>query len=175
MYNCRDIAGSASYIPSPQRPPVIRLRSRRRRRALDHIQPVHLAVGIAALGEVADVADISRKTRIQEVGVERDDYIGLFKIVARLDRLAEGQLRAFEHVVAIHRLVHVPLGLRIHLKQAAKLIGERGRRNGRRENADARALQCLLRAERAANRGEKRLPRALVAHRSHALRAVRIV
>ena len=99
---------------------MIRLRPRRRRRALDHVQPVHVAVGIAALGEVADVADISRKTRIQKVGVERDDYVGLFKIVARLDRLAEGQLRAFEHVVAIDRLVHMPLGLRINLQEIAQ-------------------------------------------------------
>src|SRR5438874_12554719 len=58
-------------LRSAQRQPVIRLRSRRGHRALDHVQPVHLAVRIAALGEIADVADISRKTRIQKVGVER--------------------------------------------------------------------------------------------------------
>src|SRR5713101_9252 len=69
----------------------------------------------------------------------------------------------------------MPLGLRIDLEEVAQLIGERGRRNGRRENADARALQGLLRAERAANCGEERLPGALVAHRHHALRAVGIV
>src|ERR1700722_16809776 len=86
-----------------QRQPVSRLRSCRSWRALDHIQTVHIRtavrqihhrsrnlgpLGIAALGEVADVADISRKTRIQKVSVERDDYVGLFKIVTRLDRLA---------------------------------------------------------------------------------------
>src|SRR5271168_5517743 len=105
------------YLVNPHWPPMIRLSPGRRRRALDHIQPVHVAIGIAALGEVADVADIPRKTRIQEVGVERDDYVGLLKIVARLDGLSEGQLRAFEHVVAIDRLINMPLRLRINLQE----------------------------------------------------------
>ena len=78
------------------------------------------AIGIAALGEVADVADVAGESGVEKVGVERDDHVGLFKVVARLDRLAESQLRAFEHVVAIDRLVDVPLGLRINLQEVAQ-------------------------------------------------------
>src|SRR5208337_4075889 len=118
---------------------------------------------------------ISRKPRIQKVRVERDNDVGLFEIVAGLNRLAEGHLRALEYVVTIHRLIHMPLGLRINLQEIAQLIGQRGRRNGRRKDANARALQGLLCTQWPTNRGNKALPRPLIAHRDHALRAVRIV
>ena len=131
--------------------------------------------GLRRAGEVADVAGVAGESGVEEVGVERDDYVGFRKIVARLDRLSEGQLRAFEHVVAIDRLVDVPLGIGINLQEITQLIGERGRRNCRRENANAGALQRFLRGERAADRAEECLPRALVAHRHDALRAVGIV
>ncbi len=131
---------------------MIRLHPGRSRRALDHVQPVHVAVGIAALGEIADVARVAGKSGVEKISVERNDDVGLRKVVARLDRLAEGQLRAFEHVVAIDRLVDMPLGLRINRQEVAHLIGQRGRRNGRRQNANARALQCFLRAQRPAKR-----------------------
>src|ERR1700733_510783 len=72
------------------RQPMIRLRSCRRRRALDHIQTIHRRVWIAAAGEVADVFHVAGESGVEKVGGERDDYVGLFEIVARLDRLAEG-------------------------------------------------------------------------------------
>ncbi len=159
----------------PYRKAMIRLGSRRRRRALDHVQAVHGRIGIAAAGEVADVFHVAGESGVEEVGVEGDDYVGLREIVAGLDRLAEGQLRAFEDVVAIHRLVDVPLGLRINLQEVAQLVGERGRRNRWGQNADACALQRFLRAERAADCAQKCRPRALVAHRHYALRAIGIV
>src|SRR6202050_5636814 len=74
----------------PHRQPMIRLRSRRRRRTLDHVQPVHVAIGITALGKVANVADVAGESGVEKIRVERDNYIGLSEIVARLNRLAKG-------------------------------------------------------------------------------------
>src|SRR5580692_167276 len=89
---------------------MIRLSPRARHPALDHIQPVHIAaIRIAAAGEVADVTDIPRKPRIQEIGIQRNNDVGLREIVARLDRLPKGQLRAFENVIAIYWLINMPL------------------------------------------------------------------
>ena len=67
---------------------------------------------------IADVSRVAGESRVEEVGVERDDDVGFREVVARFDRLSERQLRAFEHVVAIHRLVDVPLGLRINLQES---------------------------------------------------------
>src|SRR6202043_3984293 len=97
------------------------------------------------------------------------------KIVPRPDWLAEGQLPAFEHIVTIDRLVDVPLGLRINLQEVSQLIGESGRRNCWRQDANACALQRFLCAERAADCAEECRPRALVAHRHNALGAIGIV
>ena len=69
----------------------------------------------------------------------------------------------------------MPLGLRINLQEISQLIGEGGRRDRRRENADARALQRLLCGKGSVKRSQKRLPGLLIAHRHHALRAVGIV
>ena len=106
---------------------MIRLRPGRTRRALDHIKPAHLpGVGVAPLGKVPDVFRRAREARVQEVGVERENYVRILQLVLRLHRLTERQLRAFEHVVAVHRFIHVPLGLRISLEQGTQLVGKRG-------------------------------------------------
>src|ERR1035437_1425582 len=74
----------ALNVRCSQRKPMIGLRTRRSRRALDYIQAVHRSVRIAALGEVADVAGVAGESGVEEVGVERGDYVGFRKIVARL-------------------------------------------------------------------------------------------
>ena len=92
---------------------MIRFRSGRTRRALDHIQPAHLArIRIAAFGEVAGIASKARESCVEEIGIERKDYVCFREVVARLHRLPECQLRAFKHIVAIYRLVNMPLGRR---------------------------------------------------------------
>src|ERR1700685_2166908 len=68
-----DFTGSKRY-------PMIRLGPRRGRRALDHIQPVHGRVGIAAAGEVADVFHVAGESGVEEGRVERDDGVGLWQI-----------------------------------------------------------------------------------------------
>ncbi len=67
----------------------------------------------------------SGKSRVQEIGVERDNDVGVFQPVLRFHRLTESHLRALEHIVAIHRLIHMPLRLRIKLEHGLQLIGKR--------------------------------------------------
>ena len=155
---------------------MVRLRAGRTRRALDHIQPVHLAgIGIAPLGEIPRVAREAGEARVQEIGVERENYVRIFQVVLRLHRLAERQLRAFEHVVAVHRLVHMPLGLRISLEQRTQLVGQRRRGYRRRQDANARALQSLLHAQRSAQRIDQITPGADIAQVGEGLRTIGIV
>ena len=131
---------------------MIRLHPRRTRRALNHVQPAHLSIGIAPAGEIADVARVAGEAGIQKVGVERDNHVGLREVVARLDGLAEGELRAFQRVVAIDWLVDMPLRLRIHREERLHLIFECRRRNGRSKNANASTAQRLLNGERPSDR-----------------------
>src|ERR1700756_886661 len=135
---------------------MIRLRSRRTRRTLDPVQPVHVAGGISAAREVSYVLHIARESCVQEVRVERDNDVGFRKVVPSFDSLTEGHLGTFENAIAIDRLVDMPLRLWIKLLEASKLIGECGRSDGRGENPDARPLQRLLRIKRPADRAQKR-------------------
>ena len=82
-----DLAGA-------QRQAVIRHRAGDRRRALDDVEavhrslrsPVHPPLG----GEVAHVAQVTGAAR-EEVGVQRQDHVGLVEVVACVDILAERQ------------------------------------------------------------------------------------
>src|SRR5262245_29811810 len=51
--------------------PMIRLCSGRGGITLDDVETAHIAIGIPALCEIANVADIARKSGIQEISVER--------------------------------------------------------------------------------------------------------
>ena len=120
-------AGERFDVGRAQGKSTICLRAGRTGRALDHVQPAHIAsIRIAPLGEVADVSRRTRKSRVQEIGIERNNYVGILQPVLRFNWLAEGHPRAFEHIVAVHRLVHMPLRLRIQFEHRPQLIGQRG-------------------------------------------------
>ena len=154
---------------------MIGLRPRRGRRALDRIKAAHVPIGIAAARKIADVTRVARESCIQKIRVQRDDDVGFREVVPRLDRLAERELRAFEHVVAVHRFIHVPLRLRIDLQESAQLIRERGRGNRLRQNADAGATQALLHSEGTFGFLQERRPGIHIAAIRNSLRAVRVV
>ena len=86
---------------------MIGLRSRRGRVALDDVQAVHLAIRIASSREIADVADIAREACVQEIRIQGYDNVRIFQAILGFHRLAERQLRSFERVVTIHRLVRM--------------------------------------------------------------------
>ena len=168
-------AGEAFHFTGAQGQAMIGLGSRGRGRALDHVETTHVGVGIALGGEIADVAHVARESRGHEIRVERDDGCGLGKIVAGFNGLTEDKLRAFEHVVAIHRLVDMPLRLGIHGEEGLHLVFESRRRDGLREDANARALQGFLHDEWTAELFGKLGPRRHVTEVCDALGAVGIV
>ena len=122
-----------------QRQPVIGFRSGRGWIALDHIQPAHFRVGIALLREIADVAHIPRKARVEKVGVKGNNHSRVLDPVLCLQRFAKCQLSAFKNIVSVRRFVNMPLRLGIHRQEGAHLVFQCGRRHGLRENANARA------------------------------------
>src|SRR5436305_15054311 len=104
---------------------MIRLRSRRAWRALDHIQPRHLLrIRIAALGENARIARHSRKPCREKIRIERNDDVSFQEVVNRHHRLPESHTSAFRNVVAIYWFPEMPLGPRERLLALLHLVGE---------------------------------------------------
>src|SRR5215467_9144357 len=106
---------------------MIRFRSRRTRSALDHIQAAHLPrVRITTSREISRIAGLARESGGEKVRVQRDNHIGSIELVNRLDRLTESHLCARINIVAIHRFVNMPSGLRVELENRVELVCERG-------------------------------------------------
>src|SRR4051812_46934590 len=123
---------SKQYLSHPfhsrgkRRRPMVRLGSRRGRRALDRVEPAHIpGVGIAALCEIACVARHPRESGIQKICIERNDYICGIELISGLNRLAKRHLRARVNIIAIDWLVEMPLGFRKLLEQLLLLVGQR--------------------------------------------------
>ncbi len=111
------------------RPAMIGRRADQRRRAFDGVDPAHLrAVGLDAspIGELPGVTQAARHAD-QEIGVERNDQLGRGKIVDRVDRFAEGQLRLPWRTLSRASGVLMPLGLGHRREQPIQLPAERGR------------------------------------------------
>ena len=159
-----------------QRQPMIGAGAGRGRHALERVEPVHAvgALGPAPRGEIARVAQTARAAA-EEVGVEREDDVGLVDAVLRLDVLAERELRAGAGVLAARRIPLVPLRGGKAREQIADLRGERRRAHRLGQDPQAGALERLLRRERGADRAEKRRPRPDLADVGERLRAIRIV
>src|SRR5215469_10234797 len=162
-------------LTRPHRYSMIRLRARRCRRAFDRIEAAHLLIGVATLGEVADITRVARESGVEEVSVERNDDVRFFGAILRLDGLSKGEFRAFQHVVAVDGLVDMPLRLGIDLQQRAQLIGEARRRYRLGEDADARAAKAFLYGQRTLDLFHELGPRVDVAEVRDRLGAVGIV
>ena len=154
---------------------MVRLHPRRTRRALDHVQPVHVCVRIAPRGEIAGVPRRAGEPGVKKISVERNDDVRLRQVVTRLDGLSEGLLRAFHYIVAINGLVHVPLRHRIRLNVIANLPSQRRRGNGLREYANPAARHAFLGVHGTAQGFRQSIPGADIAEIGDVLRAVRIV
>jgi hypothetical protein len=97
-----------------------------------------------ARGEVARIAK-RRRSAAEEVGVERQDDVGLLEAVLRVDEGAERHLRADARVVAARRIPLVPFRRREAGEQIADLRRERRRAHRLGEDAKAGAFERLLR------------------------------
>src|SRR5437016_4767780 len=93
-YSRSQRAGKPFDFDCPQRQAVVCLGSGGSRRALDRVEPVHVAIGIAAHRKITRVTSESRKPCIQEISVQREDYVGTLQLVLRFHRLTVGHLRA---------------------------------------------------------------------------------
>ena len=82
-------------------------------------------LGPAAFGEFARVSQRAWATA-EEIGVEREDDVGLIEMVLSVDVLAEGEPGAGARVVAARRIPLMPLRRREACEQIADLRGEGG-------------------------------------------------
>src|SRR5206468_299587 len=71
---------------------MIRLSSRRTRRALDHIQPTHLAgIGITPLGEIARIACLTRKSGGEKADTRSlQSLLNIQRPANRIQKIAPG-------------------------------------------------------------------------------------
>ena len=148
----------------------------RRRHALERVEPVH-AIGLLGTPPRREVARVAQRARsaAEEVGVERQDDVGLLEAVLRVDVLAERQLRAGARVLAAGRIPLMPFRGREAREQLADLRRQRRRVDRLGQDAEAGALERLLRRQRRADRAEKRRPRTDLAEVGQRLRAIGIV
>ncbi len=111
-----------------QRQAVVGLRAGVGRNALGDVEPGHLRGARAdppPRREVPGVAQLAG-AGIEQVGVQREDHVGLVEAIDGLDVLAEGLFGAGPGVVRSDRFVLNPLGLRHGRQQALDLRPERG-------------------------------------------------
>ncbi len=134
---------------------VIRAGARDARRGLDGVEAIHpspLAVP-AARGKFADGAQVAGPAG-EEVGVEREDDVGLREIEDRFERLSEGRRGAGPDVVAVGRLPLVPARLGQLGQERRELRAESGRPDRLGQDAQPPSLPLLRLLERVAHRRE---------------------
>ena len=157
---------------------MVRDRSGGRRRRLGHVQPVHLgfrATDAAAVGEVAGVTNVAGRGRAEDVGVERDDHVGLIEAVMDVGRRSKGQLGSGVAVLARRRVVLVPLRLRHAGEELANLRPERRRPNSLGQKAQPGSAVRLQLGHLTADRLNETAPGADLAPIHHGLRPVGVV
>ena len=122
--------------------PVIGFRAGIRRRALDSVEAIELRAGALDTPPRRKGARMPQPAvaSAEEIGVEREDDVGLLDRVPRIDVLAEREPAAFTDVVASERLPLHPLRLRKAAEELLELGAERRRRDGLGQDPDAGAL-----------------------------------
>ena len=98
----------------------------RGRHAFERVESVHAvgALGLPPRGEIARVPKTAGAAA-EEIGVEREDDVGLVEPVLRLDVFTEREHRARAGVLAARWIPLVPLRLRKPREQIADLGRER--------------------------------------------------
>ena len=138
------------------------------------IERRRLALQPAARCERARIPN-ARRSGAEEVGVERQDHVGLVDRILRVDVLAKRELAARSGIVTAGRIPLNPLRLRILRQKTAYLRGQGRRRNRFRQNPDAGALTGFLHLERILECGRERAEGTDVAEIGDVARPVRIV
>src|SRR5580700_8339798 len=120
---------------------MVRHRTGIRRRAFSDIETVHRRLrsgDAAAIRKIAGVAKVAG-TVAKKIGIEGDNYLSAIKVVDRVYRLAESQLRRFARGVAPTRLPLVPGRAGKFREDCANLVRQRGRGHRLRQDVKIRA------------------------------------
>ncbi len=112
---------------------------------VETVEVVGVVLDPAPRGELAHVPQIARAFGRQEIGIERDDDVGLGEVEDRIDVLAKRELRAGARVVARHRFPLNPLRGRLLREHLLKLSRQRRRVDRLGENAKSRTFGRRLR------------------------------
>ncbi len=172
-----EVAGKTFDVGGADGQPVLSLRAGQRWRAFDHVQPVHLLRIVGhppAIGEIPRVAN-HPGSATEEIGVERDDDVGLVEVIDGVARRARRLTEAETSAVGRDRVVLVPAGLRVVLENRRHDFRERRRRDGFGEDPEARTLRGFLGCQRGLDGTLIRAPRADFAAVGDGLRPVRVV
>jgi hypothetical protein len=148
------------------------------RRGFGHVETAHALgrrVEPAARRERAGVLHAEGVLGGEEVGVERDDDVGLREVVHRLHVFAERQFRAGARVVTRRRFPLHPARLGVLRQNLLDLGGQRRRVDRLGEDAETGAPGGDLRRERALHRGDEGAPRANLAELGDGVRAIGVV
>ena len=147
---------------------------RRRRQTLDGVEPIRRVRRTRDAPPRRPLARVAQRhrSRRQQIGVERDDDVGLRQVVGGLEPAAEGELgagkRMFERWKGrAERHLHV----RVQGANARQEAVNGGRAGGLEQDAQAGAIV----AARAAQALGELIPRRRCALVQHATRAIRIV
>lgn len=140
----REGAGEALDVAGAHGQAVVGLGARVGDRRLDRVQAVHLRPPRVRRGgphappshEVGDITEVAGATG-QEIGVEREDNVGVAEVVAGVDVRAEGLHRAAVGGVVAERLVLVPLRVGQGAEQVRELLPQRRRDDGLRQDTQA--------------------------------------
>src|SRR5262249_57153184 len=127
------------------------------------------------LGKVARVAGKPRKPGVKKIGVQGNDHVRSIELVNRFNRLAKSHTRAIVDIVAINRLIDMPLRLRVSLQKRLQLVVEGWRGDCLGKNANPGTLQSFLNIQRAADCVKKLAPGAHITHEANGLRAVWVI
>src|SRR5439155_9242693 len=104
-----DSEGRARDLARLERQTMIRSSAGGCRHRLDRVETIHTLglLGVAARGEIACVAEAAAPAA-EEIGVERDDHVGLVDPVLRVDVLVECELCAGARAVGARRIPLMP-------------------------------------------------------------------
>src|SRR3569832_166761 len=136
--------------------------SGRRRHGLDNVEPVRLLVVVADAASRGELAGVTKAggTAGEEIGIERNDDLGVRLVVVRIGRSAKRELRSGARFVSSSGLPLVPLSMRIQLLDRCELRGHGRRRDGLGEDAETCAARGALPGVNLAEAAEEIAPGA---------------
>ncbi len=167
-----DKASIRLNIHRTRRQPMVRHRPCSRGRAFDNVKPVHqrrlVFMSSPARGKIVQPTDMAR-SGVEEIRVQRQNHVGLFQVVLRLDDFAESQLRSGPGIFAVHRVMDVPDHCGKGIFEVCQLLRQRWRRDSVREHAQTPSPGGVgpAPAQFLENRGQKRIPGAILAKMRH--------